>query len=204
MSKIFKVGIIGCGGIANGKHLPAISKLDNVKITHFCDIIPERAEAAREKYGTDDAIVTTNYMDVVNAELDAIHVCTPNKSHCEISCAAMNAGKHVMCEKPMAKTAAEAKLMVDTAKKTGVILTIGYQSRFTPEAEYVKLHGLRHSYASAAVASGMSIKSLMSQLGHSEVKMTMNLYAHAMESSKKEDVQRINQIFRPDEEKKMA
>jgi len=73
-----------------------------------------------------------------------------------------------------------------------------------PEAEYVKLHGLRHSYASAAVASGMSIKSLMSQLGHSEVKMTMNLYAHAMESSKKEDVQRINQIFRPDEEKKMA
>ena len=138
MSKIFKVGIIGCGGIANGKHLPALKKLDNVKITHFCDIILERAEKARDEYGAEGTVVTDNYMDVVNADLDAIHVCTPNKSHCEISCAAMNAGKHVMCEKPMAKTAAEAKLMVETAKKTGVTLTIGYQSRFTPEAEYVK------------------------------------------------------------------
>ena len=138
MSKTFKVGIVGCGGIANGKHLPAISKLDNVKITYFCDIIPERAEAAREKYGAEGALVTENFMDVVNSDVDVIHVLTPNKSHCEISCAAMNAGKHVMCEKPMAKTAAEAKLMCDTAKKTGVTLTIGYQSRFSPEAEYVK------------------------------------------------------------------
>lgn len=138
MAKKFRVGIVGCGGIANGKHLPALTTLDNVEIVYFCDIIKERAEEAKEKYGTPDAKVTENYMDVVNSDVDTIHVCTPNRSHCEISCAAMEAGKHVLCEKPMAINAAEAKKMADTAAKTGVILTIGYQNRFTPESQYVK------------------------------------------------------------------
>ena len=59
-------------------------------------------------------------MDVVNSDVDVIHVCTPNRSHCEISCAAMEAGKHVLCEKPMAINAAEARKMYETSVKTGV------------------------------------------------------------------------------------
>lgn len=65
-----------------------------------------------------------------------------------------------------------------------------------PEIDYVKLHGLRHSYASIAVNGGMQVKSLMSQLGHSEVKMTMELYAHAFEDAKKAEVAKINDTFK--------
>ncbi len=141
MSKVFKVGIVGCGGIANGKHLPALKTLADkgkLELVYFCDIIPERAEKAAKTYGTADAKVTTDYKEVVAAELDVIHVCTPNRSHCEISCAAMKAGKDVLCEKPMAKSAAEAKEMLDTAKQTGRTLSIGYQNRQRPESQYVK------------------------------------------------------------------
>ncbi len=141
MSKVFKVGIIGCGGIANGKHLPALKKLADkgkLELVYFCDIIEERAKEAAKKFGTEDAKVTTDYKEVVAAELDVVHVCTPNRSHSEISCAAMNAGKDVMCEKPMAINAAEAKKMVDTAKETGRVLTIGYQNRQRPDSLYVK------------------------------------------------------------------
>ena len=138
MSKTYRVGIVGCGGIANGKHLPALAKLDNVELVYFCDIIPERAEKAAKQYGVEGALVTTDYKELVAADLDAVHVCTPNRSHCEISCAAMEAGKHVMCEKPMAINAAEAKKMVEVCRKTGKTLTIGYQSRFMDSSEYVK------------------------------------------------------------------
>lgn len=138
MSKTFRVGVVGCGGIANGKHLPSLAAIENVEIVYFCDIVRERAEKACEKYGAQGAKVTENYMDVVNSDVDVIHVCTPNRSHCEISCAAMEAGKHVLCEKPMAINAAEARKMYETSVKTGVTLSIGYQNRFTPESQYVK------------------------------------------------------------------
>ncbi|WP_058486625.1 Gfo/Idh/MocA family protein [Defluviitalea phaphyphila] len=138
MNKI-KVGVIGCGGIANGKHLPAIKRNGNMKIVAFCDIIKERAEKAKKEYGTSDARVYTDYKELVKEkDIQAVYVLTPNKSHAYISIAAMEAGKHVMCEKPMAKTYEDAKKMVETAKKTGKILTIGYQNRFRADSGYLK------------------------------------------------------------------
>jgi predicted dehydrogenase len=71
-------------------------------------------------------------------KMDVIHVCTPNISHCEITCAALEAGKHVLCEKPMAINSEQAKKMVDTAKKTGKKLTIGYQNRFRTDSQFLK------------------------------------------------------------------
>ena len=65
-----------------------------------------------------------------------------------------------------------------------------------PDMPYVKLHGLRHSYASIAVNEGMQVKSLMSQLGHSEIKMTMELYSHAFEDVKRKEVEKINDTFK--------
>ena len=142
MSKVFKVGIIGCGGIAKGKHLPALQKLaeeGRVEMVYFCDIIIERAEKYAKQYGVEGAKVTADYKEVVACpDIDVIHVLTPNRTHSEISCAAMLAGKDVMCEKPMAINAAEAKKMVDTAKETGRVLTIGYQSRYRADSRYVK------------------------------------------------------------------
>lgn len=139
MSKVYRVGIVGCGGIANGKHLPSLSKLANVELAAFCDIVPERAEEAAAKYGIDGAKVYADYREMLKEErLDIVHVLTPNDSHAEISIAALEAGNHVMCEKPMAKSAADARKMVEAAKRTGKKLTIGYNNRFRPDSLYLK------------------------------------------------------------------
>ena len=138
MKKI-KVGIIGCGFIANGKHLPSMARLEDVEVVAFCDIVLERAQASAKKYGGPDALVCLDYRDVLAREdIDVVHVCTPNNSHAEISVAALQAGKHVMCEKPMAKTAAGAKAMLDAARATGKKLTIGYQNRFREDSLFMK------------------------------------------------------------------
>lgn len=137
-SKKLKIGIIGCGGIANGKHMPALSKLDMVQMTAFCDIIGEKAQNAAEKYGTKDAKVYTDYRELLKDKtIDAVHVCTPNRSHSFITVDALHAGKHVMCEKPMAKTSEDAVKMLEAAKETGKKLTIGYQNRFRPDSQYL-------------------------------------------------------------------
>ncbi|MDF2803555.1 MAG: oxidoreductase [Anaerocolumna sp.] len=139
MEKKMKIGIIGCGGIANGKHMPSLSKLTDVEMVAFCDLVVEKAEKAKEQYGTPDAKVYTDYQELLkDPEIEVVHVCTPNRSHAPISIDSLHAGKHVMCEKPMAKTAADARLMVEAAKETGKKLTIGYQHRHKPESIYLK------------------------------------------------------------------
>ena len=138
MGKI-KVGIVGCGFIAGGKHLPSMSLIEDVEVVAFCDLVLERAQALAAKYGPADALVCKDYHELLaRPDIDVIHVCTPNSSHAEITVAALKAGKHVMCEKPMAKTAAEAKTMLDTARATGKKLTIGYQNRFRPDSQLMK------------------------------------------------------------------
>lgn len=139
MSEKIKAAIIGCGGIANGKHMPALKTLDNVEIVAFCDIIRERAEKAKEEYGTPDATVYTDYKELLkDSSIQTVHVCTPNRSHSFITVDALHADKHVICEKPMAINAAEAKKMLDAAKETGKILTIGYQNRYRQDSLYLK------------------------------------------------------------------
>lgn len=134
-----KVGIIGCGGIANGKHLPSLKFIGNVELVAFCDLVLERAEKAKADYGTADAQVFTDYKELLKLkDIEVIHVLTPNSSHSEISIAAMEAGKHVMCEKPMAHTAKDAKAMLDTSIKTGKKLTIGYQTRSSQSFQYAR------------------------------------------------------------------
>ena len=79
MEKKIKVGIIGCGGIANGKHMPSLKKTGEVEMVAFCDIIEERAVEAAKKYGTADAKVYTDYKELLkDASIEVVHVCTPN------------------------------------------------------------------------------------------------------------------------------
>lgn len=137
---MFKIGIIGCGFIANCKHLISLKELpERAEVTGFCDLIEERAVKAAAEFGGEGAKVYTDYREMLKDEtIDIIHVCTPNVSHCEITCAALEAGKHVMCEKPMAINSAEARKMLETAKRTGKKLTIGYQNRFRDDAIFLK------------------------------------------------------------------
>lgn len=133
-----KIGIIGCGGIALGKHMPALAQIEKIEMIAFCDLVEERAEKAKKTFGAEDSTVYTDYKEMLEKEdLDIIHVCTPNSSHAEISIASMEAGSHVMCEKPMAKTTEEAREMIKASERTGKKLTIGYQNRFRKEVDYL-------------------------------------------------------------------
>ncbi len=135
-----KIGIIGCGGIAAGKHLASLANCSELgAMVAFCDIAEKRAADAAKRYGIDGANVYTDYKELLRDEqIDVVHVLTPNSSHSEITIAALEAGKHVMCEKPMAINAMEAKKMLDTAQRTGKKLTIAYQNRFREDALMLK------------------------------------------------------------------
>ncbi len=139
MKDRIKVGIIGCGGIANNKHMPALKRLGIIDMVAFCDIEEPRAQKACEQYGASDARIYTDYRELLRDErITAVHVLTPNRSHADITVDSLYAGKHVLCEKPMAKTTADAKRMLEAARQTGKILTIGYQNRFRADSIYLK------------------------------------------------------------------
>lgn len=139
MTKL-RIGIVGLGFIGTQKHLVGLSQhLDKCEIVGFCDLDPQRAEDAKSKYGSADSYVTTDYRDLLADEsIDVVHVCTWNVSHCEITCAALEAGKHVLVEKPMAVTGADARKMVETAKRTGKKLSVGFQYRFRKESQFLR------------------------------------------------------------------
>jgi predicted dehydrogenase len=132
-----QIGVVGCGGIAREKHLPALAKLkDMCDIVSFCDVKEDRAVAMSEKFGAPKSKVTTDYRKLVDdSSLDIVHVLTPNVSHSPITVAALESGKHVMCEKPMAHSSADAAKMIAAAKKAKRKLTIGYQNRFRNEVQ---------------------------------------------------------------------
>jgi predicted dehydrogenase len=137
MADKIRIGIIGCGGIAGTKHLPALSKLSSMcELVAFCDIIEERAKDACAKYGAPGAKVYTDYNELLrDKSIDTVHVLTPNVMHSPITCAAFEAGKNVMCEKPMSHSTEEAQKMLDAWKKSGKKFTIGYQNRFRTDSQ---------------------------------------------------------------------
>jgi len=139
MSKKLKVGIIGCGAITVEKYFKALKGIPEAEVVAFCDIIPEKAEQLCKMFDSEGSKTYTDYKELLKDDsIDVIHVCTPNKSHSPITVAALKAGKHVMCEKPMAKNYKEAKLMCDTAEEAGKLLTIGYQYRCLPAPLFLK------------------------------------------------------------------
>ena len=132
-----KIGIIGCGSIANSAHIPAYMANRKAEIKYFCDIIPERAEEAVKKYGC--GIAVTDYKQVLaDPEITAVSVCTPNLMHSVIAIDALEAGKHVLCEKPAARIYEEALAMQEAQKRTGKILNIGVVNRFNTNVNKLK------------------------------------------------------------------
>ena len=158
MAKKLKYGIIGCGGIAFGKHLPAIKKLGDVEIKAFCDIIPARAEKANKEYGEGKGKVFTDYKQLLKEELDAVFVLTPNNSHSEISVAGLKSDKHVLCEKPMAKNYAEAKAMLAARDETKKLLTIGYQGRYRSDSLFLKAECEKGTFGDIYYAKATAIR----------------------------------------------
>lgn len=132
-----KVAVIGCGTIANAQHIPAYMKNEEAEIKYFCDIIPERAQAAVEKYGCGTAV--TDYKEVLaDDEVEAVSVCTPNKMHSVITIDALKAGKNVLCEKPAARIYSEALEMQKAQHESGKVLNIGVVNRFNTNVNKIK------------------------------------------------------------------
>ncbi|WP_173915539.1 Gfo/Idh/MocA family protein [Halobacillus sp. Marseille-Q1614] len=135
MAKL-KMGVIGVGGIAQERHIPAYSGMqDIVELTALQDINVERAKEAAENFQIPH--VFENYNELFK-EVDAVTICTPNKFHSEIAIAALEAGVHVLVEKPMAITAEECQAMIAAAQKNDRLLSIAYHYRFTPEGKLGK------------------------------------------------------------------
>ncbi|MCP3741713.1 Gfo/Idh/MocA family protein [Rossellomorea sp. BNER] len=129
MDKI-KVAIIGCGSIAKHRHLPEYKTSEFVEIVAVCDIVSERANGFADLY---EAKAYTNYEELLmDSAIDAVSVCTPNYLHAPISIAALQAGKHVLCEKPMATSREEAEEMISAAEKSNKKLMIAHNQRFVP------------------------------------------------------------------------
>ena len=133
-----RVGIVGTGGISRAHHR-AYTAVGGFEIVAVCDIIGEKAQEAAEKWGVPKKYVFTSYNKMLEMdEIDTVSVCTYNQAHRRPTVAALNAGKHVFCEKPMAATLADATAMVHAAKASGKILQIGVKSAFTPQLQFAK------------------------------------------------------------------
>lgn len=128
MKKI-KIAVIGVGGISHS-HIQAYQKNPNVELYAFCDINEKVLKAAGEKYGIQRLYTDEAEMLAALPEIEAVSVCTWNSAHAPCTIMALRAGKHVLCEKPMALNAAEAQTMLDTARECGKKLMIGFVRRF--------------------------------------------------------------------------
>lgn len=125
-----KIGIIGAGSIARYRHLPETAMNPHALVAAICDIVPNRAEEIAQKY---DCKAYTDYRSMIqDPDLDAIIVAATNTTHAEMSIAALNAGKHVLCEKPMATTLADAHAMIHAAEGSGKKLMIAHNQRLEP------------------------------------------------------------------------
>ena len=133
MAEVLRVGILGCGKIAHEDHTPGLIGVKGARIAALCDINPEQMEKLAEKYGLKDAVRFTDPAAYLKSGLiDATVICTPNKLHKQMTLDALKAGLHVLCEKPMAATSAEATKMIEAAKAAGKVLQINHTLRYWP------------------------------------------------------------------------
>ncbi len=133
-----RVGIVGTGGISRA-HQRAYEKAGGFEIVAVCDIVKSKAQQAAEEWGVPKKHVFTSYNKMLEMDgIDTVSVCTYNQGHRRPTVAALNAGKHVFCEKPMAAKLADATAMVRAAKASGKILQIGIHSTFSPRLQFAK------------------------------------------------------------------
>ena len=135
--KPIKVGIIGAGGIAQGAHMPGYQKVPGVEMVAVADVKKATAKQAAERFNI--PTVLTDWRDLVAMkEIDAVSVCTPNAFHKEPTVAALQAGKHVLVEKPIAMNAKEGEEMIAAARKAGRILMVGLNNRFRGDVQAIR------------------------------------------------------------------
>lgn len=132
------VAIVGCGRIANGAHFPALSKLDDVRIKYACDIIEEKAIAAKEKFPKVENVIVDYKVALADPEVEVVYVLTPNYAHYTVTMDSLRAKKHVFCEKPITINYELSCEMAEEAKKQDRKLVIGVCNRYHKSVELLK------------------------------------------------------------------
>jgi len=137
MKKKLRVALIGCGGMGTIGHIPIWASQEDAELVALCDIIVDKAERAAEKFNVPD--VYEKYEDIIaRDDIDVIDICTPNYLHSIIAVAALESGKHVLCEKPDAVSVAEAEKMKAASEKSGKTLMVIRNNRFMNSSQYAK------------------------------------------------------------------
>ena len=135
--KNIRVGLIGVGAAAQINHIPALKRTEGLELVGLYDRDPEKASRVAQKFGIERAFERLD--DMLEADdIDAVDICTPNFLHAPMAIAALDAGKHVLSERPLARRADEAANMVKAAKKADRLLLCAVQHRFRPDAQLLK------------------------------------------------------------------
>jgi predicted dehydrogenase len=133
--KKFRVGFIGCGGIAQ-THLGAFATMPDVEIVAGTDIDKDRLKVMEDKWNVHQVYTDWKKM-LKEVELDGVSVCTPNGVHYQPTLDALNAGAHVLVEKPMALDPGQCKKMIEAAAKNKKKLSVGFQYRYHPATDFI-------------------------------------------------------------------
>lgn len=133
------IAVIGCGRIATLAHLPAMSKIDGLRIKYACDLIEHKAKKFKKEYPTLVENVITDYrVALADEEVDAVFVLTPNYMHYTITMDALRCGKHVFCEKPVTVNYPLSVEMAEEANRRGLMLNIGVCNRYNSAVNKIK------------------------------------------------------------------
>ncbi len=134
---VVRVGVLGAGAWAEFAHCPGYKRDSRCELVAIADPIIERAQAFAEKFGIPNVYSSHGEL-IAREDIDLIDVCTPSATHFELSWAALEAGKHVLCEKPVAYDFAETRRAAALAKTKGVKTKLGFTFRYSPAMQYMK------------------------------------------------------------------
>lgn len=134
---VVHVGVVGAGGISNGVHLPGLSLSKQARVVALCDPHTPAVTALADRFAIPHRY--SDYREMLAlSDLDAVVIATPNYLHSPIAHAALAAGKHVLCEKPIGLSAPEALEMAQAAEKSGKIAMTAFTYRYVPAMQYMK------------------------------------------------------------------
>ena len=135
--KTLRVGLVGVGAAAQVSHIPALLKSEGVELVALCDRDPEKAARVAQKFQVPRHVSRIDEL-LADDSIDAVDICTPNFLHAPMAVAALEAGKHVLCERPLARSAAEAAEMGKAARKADRVLACAVQHRFRADAQLLR------------------------------------------------------------------
>jgi predicted dehydrogenase len=132
-----QVGVIGIGGIARDQHIPAWLKVPFAEVVAIADVSEKALKQAGERFPTIRRL--TDWHELLDSDgLDIVDICTPNRTHAPIALAALESGRHVLCEKPLATTAEEVRSLREASRRTGRLLMTAQHFRFKPSSRQIK------------------------------------------------------------------